>query len=78
MSQKVVRDAPCVETLLYAKYLRIPIRTFRDLRVRMDGNNIEDLVSTEVEKIALTLLMQFCELVQFIPELHRKSFSLHI
>ena len=49
MSQKVVYDAPCVETLLYAKYLRIPIRTFRDLRVRTDGNNIEDLVSTEVE-----------------------------
>ena len=51
MSQKVVYDAPCVETLLYAKYLRIPIRTFRDLRVRTDGNNIEDLVSTEVENI---------------------------
>ena len=49
MSQKVVYDAPCVETLLYAKYLRISIKTFRDLRVRTDGNNIEDLVSTEVE-----------------------------
>ena len=34
MSQKVVRDAPCVKTLLYAKYLRISIKTFRDLTVR--------------------------------------------